>query len=138
METQEPKKFNKKKLWLFLTPVLAIALVAAVVYIASLNVTATVSEAISTAQTDIVISPIIGGVTCSQVSIDNAASWDLWTQLSFTETSNVGGVVYTTDLPKTVTLSSGNNQVDVCFDVTEDSPVGEIDGTVTIERVAQP
>jgi len=146
IQIQKTNKFNKKKLWLFLVPILGIALVAAAVWIANLDVTTTISEAISTAQTDIVISALVGGVTCEQVSIDNAANWDLWTALTFTETSNfvndglgndVGDVTYTTDLPKTVTLSSGANMVDVCFDVTEDSLIGVITGTVTIERVAQ-
>lgn len=140
MESQntEKKTSNKKKLWLFALPILGVALVAAAVLIANLDVTVTVSEAISTAQTELAVGPLPGGVTCETLSITNDATWDLWASLSFAETTNPNSVIYTTNLPSVATLIPGSNNVDVCFNVTSDSPIGTITGTVTIDRVAQP
>ena len=133
-----------KKLIMFGVPILAIALVAAVVLIANLDTTVTVSEAFDVVSESVVLEATAGNPNelCEQsvpIEITNLANWDLWAGLTYTETIS-SGVVYTTNMDTTLpaTLGSGQNFVNVCFEVAEDSPLGIVEGTVTIERVAQP
>lgn len=130
-------KMNKKLL-LFGVPILLAGFVFAAVLIANLNVTATVSEAIETTQTELTVSAYPGGITCQAIEVNNAADWNLWGDFTFVESSNPEGVVYTVDLPRTETLIPGINSVNVCFDITSDSPNGTLTGTVTINRVSEP
>lgn len=46
------------------------------------------------------------------------------------------GVSYTTDMPKTLTLSPGNNTIDTNFMFASDTLVGNVDGKVILERTA--
>lgn len=135
MDIRENKNKSRKKLWLFLLPLFAFALVAAVL-IANLDTTIVVSEALSTASAPFVLNTFAGGTQCQIIAVENQADWDLWVDLIFTEISNTDSVDYTTDMPKTVTLASGNNNVEVCATVTPDSPNGTVNGTIIIQRVA--
>jgi hypothetical protein len=107
----------------------------AAVLIATLPAQVTVNEAFSTTTASISISLFPGETGCSAIAIDNAASVPLDAEFVFSETSNPNLVVYTTDMPKTVTLSSGANSVDACFSVDSASPAGPLNGTVAISRV---
>lgn len=122
---------------MFGIPIFAISLVMAVVFIASVDVTTNVSEAISTEVLELNINAFAGGMNCQVIEINNDADWSLWTAISFVETSNEDAVDYVFT-PFTEELETGLNEVNICFDVTEDSAVGEIVGAITIDRVAQP
>jgi len=126
-----------KKLVLMVLPLVALAGTAfAAVLITTLTATATVDEAFSTIETDVTWSAYPSETDCDIVDINNAASNAINAQFTYTETSNLNGVTYTTDANRIVELAAGANAIDVCITVDDDSPVGTVAGNLTIERVA--
>lgn len=124
----------------FIIPVVALAIigfVAAAVFIANINVTATVSEAFSTATTDVSYSGFPGETICVDVPIDNAANVPLDVELTYAAGANPNGVIYTTNMDAGLdqTLAPGANTVTTCATYGAVTPLGDIAGTITITRV---
>lgn len=129
---------NKKKI-AFAFVALAVFSIAAyaAILIATVPADVTVSEAISTSTVSLAVSAFPGETQCEPVSVSNAASVDLNVLATFTETSNLDAVDYTQNTPFTQSIAAGTTEdVDICFTVATDSPVGLLEGDVTIERVA--
>lgn len=105
------------------------------VFVSSINVDATVSEPFETTTIALDFSGYAGETITKTVDINNKANVPLQVQFTWTEGSNVDGVEYTTDMPKTVTLDSGLNTVDLVFVYEGDTPTGAVDGTITLDRV---
>jgi outer membrane lipoprotein-sorting protein len=127
---------NKKLLALGL-PVLLTALVVAVM-LSSVNVTIQVDEALSTTTTDLTLSPAYAGETITQtIPVENKANVPLNVELSWTETENLNGVTYTTDMSKTVEIPAlSTADVEVSFTFATDTELGEVTGQIVLERVA--
>lgn len=128
---------NKKFIVPIVLGVMFIAGVLAVgIWYANINVTATVSEALSTTTTDVSVSGVSGEIVTKTFNITNAANRALNTELTWAEVTKTGGVIYTTDMPKTVALVPGLNTISVVFTYNTTSPLGTVAGTVTLTRVA--
>lgn len=131
---------NKKKLLMFGLPILAMALVAAAVWIASISTTVTVNEALSTSTISLSPSGVYpdGIEHCDNITVTNAASVPLNAKFTWTQTSNINASLYLTNMDTSllVELLSGDNIVPACFTVETGQPTTIIEGTVTIERVA--
>lgn len=125
---------NKKYLS-FVLLALAFTFVTAGVIYNSINVTITVSEALSTTTTAIAFTGYAGETIPQCFTVTNLANVNLNTQLTYAEATNTG-VTYSTDMPKTITLASGDNNVCVNAIITNDSDNGAVTGTVTLTRVA--
>lgn len=126
---------NKKSFSIFAVALFAVALVSAAVVYNSITVDATVSEALSTTTVSLDFSGFPGETITHSIDIQNDASVNLDTTLSWTELTNVNGATYSTDLSKTVTLTPGANSVDVSVTYNTDSPVGDITAEITLERI---
>jgi len=134
---QKNQKWYKSKA--FIIPAVALMIcgfVAAAIYISSINVTATVSEALSTTTTDVSYSGYAGETVCVNVPIDNAANVPLNVELTYAETSNPNNVIYTNNMnPLDTQLAPGTNNINTCVTYDGASPLGDIAGTITINRV---
>ena len=145
METKQTTKkpFYKNKLFIIPMIMLAVVgLVSAAVFIANINATATVSEAFSTLTTDVSYSGMPGETVCVDVPITNAANVPLDVELTYVENPNLAignpnGVIYTTNMDSGLdqTLAPGANNVTTCATYDAVTPIGDIAGTVTINRV---
>ena len=129
-----------KKLLIF-GSIFAIALVSAVaVYFASVNTTITVNEAFTTSEIPLTLDGAYpdGVERCVDVSIRNDASVPLNAEIIWFEDTNGNVVLYETDadIARTDSIGTGEQLIPVCFTVETGSPVGEITGHITIERVA--
>lgn len=111
-------------------------IIAGAVYYHTIDVTATVSEALSSLTIALDFSGFPGETITKTFDIQNDASVNLDTTLTWTELTNVNGVVYTTDMTKTVTLLPGANSVGVEFVYATDTVIGDVTGEITLERVA--
>ena len=98
--------------------------------------TVTVSEALSTTTVDQSVSAFPGEPETISINVDNAASVPLNVEISFSETSNANGVIYTADMPKTVVASPGSNTFDVTYNIASDSPTGTLETKVSLTRIA--
>lgn len=126
---------NKK---IILPVILALAFVGvgfAAVLIHTFSTTINVNEAFSSTETDATINAVLGTTVIQTVHVSNQASVPLQVKVSFTETANANGVIYTTNSPVTQTLQPGANTVDLTFAISAGSPVGSFTGEVDIERV---
>jgi hypothetical protein len=111
-----------------------LVIVSAVVLYHMMSVDITVNEALSTTTMSISLSGFAGETVTKTITINNQANVPLDTTLSWAEDTNANGVVYTPDMPKVVTLSSGDNDVDVSFMIDPSSPVGAFNGTISLTR----
>lgn len=141
INTNRRKTKMNKKLLIFGVPILALAVVSAVaIFLASVDTTVTVSEAFDISVVPLTVTDVYtdGIEHCVDVLVTNSASVPLNAQFTWIEDTNVALVTYTTDAdtPRTDVLTSGANSVPICFTVATDSPVGVIEGHVTVERVA--
>ncbi len=127
---------KKKLLYGLILPLLAVVLVSAVaIYFATINVTFTVSEALSTETVELDFSGVVGDCVEKSFDVTNDANSDLPIQLNWVETSNPNGVTYAiTDMPRTETLSNGINTItiELCYD--SESVIGEVSGNVILSR----
>ena len=134
METK--KKFNKKLL-LPVFVVLSLCLVyAGAVIFHNINATATVSEALVSTDVSADFSGYAGETIVKNFTVENKASVPLDVEVTWEETSNINNVTYTTDMTKTLTLAPGSNIVSVLFTYAEDTTLGDVEGTITLSRVA--
>ena len=126
-----------KKLLSAVIGVLALTFVVAAVFIANINATATISESISTATTDVSYSGYPGETICVGVPITNAASVANDVELTYAAGANPNNVTYTTNMDGILaqTLAPGANNVNTCVTYNGSSPVGDIAGVITINRV---
>lgn len=129
--------YKRKTFYLPLIAVLTIGMaVAAGVYISHISTTITVSEAISTTSTELSFAGYAAETHTQTVSLHNAASVAENVSLGWTQTNNPSDVVYSTNLPQTVTIDAGADlTVDVTVTVASDSPNGTVEGTVDVARV---
>lgn len=125
-----------KKILLFGIPLLLAGIVMAAIIYHTLTVNATISEALSTVTLDLDMSGFPGEVVVQTFVINNAANVPLNTQFTWLETENLNDVVYITDMPKVVELAPGDNDVNATFTYADETPLGDITGTITLERVA--
>ena len=89
IEEKTKKKFNKKKLALFILPLLAIGLVfAGVVYFNSVDVSASIEEPLSSSDTGLSLTAYPGETLVETISVDNAANVSLSVNLLWVEESN--------------------------------------------------
>lgn len=116
--------------------VLLTALVAAAVLYASIPTSVSVSEALSTTTLSVSLSGFPGETLTKNIDVNNVGSVALNTRVSFAEDSNVNGVTYTTNMPETVLLAPGANTVTVTYTILNDSPVGDFNGTIQLDRTA--
>lgn len=135
------KMQNNRKLLgfvlMFLVVAESIAFTSGVnILIHTINVDATVSEALSSTTLNLDFSGMPGETIVESISVNNGASVPLGVFISWNEDTNLNGVNYTTDMPQTVTLAPGANSVDVSFTYTNDTVTGDVNGTVTLERTA--
>ena len=129
-------KVNKIYVLLLLPALLLVSTVLAGVVFKQLDVTVTVSEALSTTTVDQSVSAFPGEPETISINVDNAASVPLNVEISFSETSNANGVIYTADMPKTVVASPGSNTFDVTYNIASDSPTGTLETKVSLTRIA--
>ena len=137
IQTNEKKSFFKSKM--FIVPMVAIMLlgfVAAAIMFATIETTATISEALSTATVTMSFSGVPGDIITKTFDVENAANQALTMDVDWAEDSNLGGVIYTTDMvpTKTVTIAPGANTVTVQFEYDGASPLGDVNGTITLTR----
>jgi len=127
---------NKKVLAVGL-PVLMLALVSAFVLYQTLTVDVTVNEALSVSSPlTFSLSGFSGETITNTVTVHNSANVPLDTRFDWTETSNIDGVVYTTDMSKIVTLAPlSNTDVDLNWVVETGSVTGTFNGEVTLTRL---
>jgi uncharacterized protein (UPF0218 family) len=127
---------NKKYLMFGLPIVLGILLVSAVaIYFATINVTFTVSEALSTETVALDFSGVVGDCVQQTFEVTNNAENDLPIQLMWVQTSNENGVTYEiTNMPRTETLTNGINSItiELCYD--SESVIGAVSGNVILSR----
>ena len=134
--TQQKVPFYKRKIYVIPLALFAlISIVSAVVFIASIHVNVSVNEALSTTTTSLSISGFPGETIESIIDIHNEASVPLNIELSCTETSNVNGVTYTTDMPKILILAPGDNNVSVSHVIASNSSIGSFEGDISITRI---
>lgn len=107
--------------------------IAAVNFFTS-SVDVTINEALSSTSTPVSVSGFPGEVVTATFTVDNAASVPLDVDLAWAEVTNVNGVTYSHDMPKTVTMVPGSNTVTVSYTIDTGSPVGTFDGTVSFTR----
>ena len=137
------KNINKKKLMTFsMLGLFALALVSAVVHYQTINVDITVDEALSALPVVISVTGAYPGETITEdITITNTADVSLYTTLTWTEVTNVAGVTYTTNqaLDGVQTIApNGDTILTISFTIEEDSEIGTFDGTVVLDRVAEP
>jgi hypothetical protein len=126
---------NKKiAIPLIMVLVLTVGVLGAVL-IHQFNFTVNVSEAFTSTEIDATVDAVLGTTVIKSVTINNAASVSLQAKVSFTETSNMNGIIYTTNSPVTQTLNPGPNVVDLTFTIDSGSPTGSFSGTISIERI---
>lgn len=126
---------NKKLLYGLMIPLLAVVLVSAVaIYFATIPVTFSVSEALSTETIELDFSGAVGSCIIKTIDVSNAANNPLPVQLTWVETSNINGVIYTTDMPKTEELTIGLNSIDVELCYVPESVLGDVNGNVILSR----
>lgn len=131
------EKLKQKKVVIPLMALMLIGfVVAGAVYYHSISVTATVGEALSSADVAIDFSGYPGETIVKTFNVNNAANVPLDTRVSWTETENLNGVTYSNDMTKVVTLAPGVNTIGVQFVYNEDSTIGNVLGTITLERIA--
>lgn len=127
---------NKKLIGIGAGIVLMTAIVLAAVFYHSVPVSITVSEALSSTTISIGTSGFPGESIEQNISVNNAANVALNTSLTWLQDANANGVTYTTNLPLIQTLSPGLNIISVDYAINSDSPAGNFNGTITLQRVA--
>lgn len=136
-QIQIQKKSNVRRYAILGAVLLTIALVSAAVIYQSIAVDITINEALSTATTTVSVPSIYPGETHTEtITINNAASNNLNTQISWTEGSNPNGVTYTTNMPQDVALAPGANVITVTYTINTDSPTGTFAGNIVLTRTA--
>lgn len=128
---------NKKLLYGIPIAVLlmAVAVFAAVSYYHQVNVDLTVSEARSSTDVPFSLSCMSGETVEHNLTVHNNANVALNTELTWTETENNESVLYSNNLPQTITLAPTSDTVFtvsmVCSPVT---PAGVVIGTVNMNK----
>jgi len=131
---------NKKKLLMFGLPLLALSVIiisAVAIYFATIPVTFSVGEALSTTTIEIDFSGdnvVAGSCFTKQINVSNAANRDLPIQLIWVEISNPNGVTYTNGLPQVKTLVTGDNTINVEFCYEPNSVLGDVSGEIILSR----
>ena len=126
---------TKKKIGIGVLAVMMIGMAFALgVYIANVNVTVQVDEALSTTTTTCSITGYAGETKTCTIAVNNLANVPLDVALGWTEGTNTG-VSYTTDMPKTIEVASGASEIVVSFNIDGASADGAFDGAVSLTRV---
>lgn len=136
ISTETKVKFYKKKAFYIPLGLICLAsLVYAAVIFSSVPVTITVHEALQTESFAVNPTGYPGETITQEINVTNDASVNLPVEITFTQTSNPDSVDYSTDMPKNVTLSSGNNTIIVNFYISTGSPSGTFSGEINLTRV---
>jgi hypothetical protein len=129
-------EMTKKKLGIALASVLMLGMVFALgVYFASVHTDLTVNEALVSKTTTCTISGYAGETKTCEIDVTNQASVPLNISIAWIEADNVNHVAYTTDMPKTLELASGDSSFVVTYVIANDSPNGLFDGDVQLARI---
>ena len=126
----------KKQILIPSVLLLVLGLVCAVVYLQTISVTATVSEAISSSTISLDFSGMPGETILQNIAIQNDASVPLNVEIIFNETDNVNGVTYTSDMPQTISIAPGLADYPVSITYDTDTVAGDISGDIILNRVA--
>jgi len=127
---------NKKLIYGMVIPLLAIVVIvsAVAIYFASINITFSVSESLSTDTVELDFSGVAGGCVIQTFNVDNAANNPLPIQLTWVETSNQNGVIYTIDVPRAEELVPGTNSINIELCYGSESVLGAVSGNVILSR----
>lgn len=135
MEELKTKKKLSKGMLLIIGLLVLVVGVTAGILIANIPTTLTVNEALATATSGIGLTGFPGETFSASIEVLNQANVPLNVEATWTETDNINGVVYITNMPLTISLVPGWNLVDVNFVIADDSPTGDINGNVQLTRV---
>ncbi len=125
---------KKKLLYGLLLPLFAVVLVSAAILFATIPVTFSVGEALSTTTTSLDFSGVVSECITESIDVENIANNDLPVQLTWVETSNENGVTYTIDVPRTEILNNGANTIDVTLCYADGSVIGSVSGDLILSR----
>ena len=130
--------YKRKAVAIPLVLVFAMVIVSATVaYFHSMQVDLVVSEARSSGDMDVVLSFMSGETDSTTQTIHNAANVALCAELSWAELNNTDGVIYTTNLPQTLTLAPGaDTTATVTYTANEITPAGAVTGAIIYTKVA--
>ena len=104
---------KKKLLYGLMLPLLAVVLVSAAIYFATIPVTFSVSEALSPEEVSMNFDGFVGDCVERSFEVENKANNPLPIQLTWVETSNTNGVTYDIDGLEITELSSGSNNISI-------------------------
>jgi len=139
MKTKKATSKTKKVMLTSLVALFAIAMVmATAAYFHSVSTTVVVTEARSSADLPVTINAYSGETTSRDITIKNDANVPLCSILSYTEDSNVDGVVYTSNLDgglKVTTNAGETNTYTASFTADETTLPGTVEVTVNYEKV---
>lgn len=126
---------NKK----IVLPLLAVLFVAGgvlgAVLIKTINATININESFSSSSVDFVLDGSLGTTVTKEINVNNAASVALPVKVQFVELTNVNNAIYTVNTVSQQ-LQPGANVVTLSFEISPNSPVGQVTGKVEISRGA--
>jgi len=124
---------NKKFIFGIVLSFLALAMVSATVvsYFHTTSVDLIVSEARNSTELPFVLNCYSGETVTKSLTIHNNANVPLKAELSWNESSNTEGVIYTSNMPLIVVLDpTADTIADVSMTCDEVTPAGTVSGTI--------